>query len=238
MIRRQRGFTLIELLVVIAIILILAAILFPVFAKVRSKALQTTCASNLKQLGVASEMYQSAWGDVLVPYGAPFGWPPNKMWYELLDPYLKQIEGNNGMTGTNLGKIFKCPAAAEEEEGAFAYERSYGMNAKCGGWYPNPQPEDIIVVPVAKAKYPSSTIRIAETEWKEQGGSAFAAVVTKDPNDPTGHKFAVRHNDTGNALWIDGHVSNLTMERYRLQDGQSFPNESVWLRLGGPKPSN
>ncbi|HIE50459.1 MAG TPA: prepilin-type N-terminal cleavage/methylation domain-containing protein [Armatimonadetes bacterium] len=53
----QRGFTLIELLVVIAIIAILAAILFPVFAKAREKARLTTCISNLKQLGNALMMY-------------------------------------------------------------------------------------------------------------------------------------------------------------------------------------
>jgi prepilin-type N-terminal cleavage/methylation domain-containing protein len=48
-----KGFTLIELLVVIAIIAILAAILFPVFAKAREKARQSTCTSNLKQVGVS-----------------------------------------------------------------------------------------------------------------------------------------------------------------------------------------
>ena len=54
---RKRGFTLIELLVVIAIIAILAAILFPVFARARENARKSTCMSNLKQIGMATMMY-------------------------------------------------------------------------------------------------------------------------------------------------------------------------------------
>jgi prepilin-type N-terminal cleavage/methylation domain-containing protein len=55
--RANGGFTLIELLVVIAILAILAAILFPVFARARSKGYQASCASNLKQIATAIIMY-------------------------------------------------------------------------------------------------------------------------------------------------------------------------------------
>ena len=63
--RTQKGFTLIELLVVITILGIIAAILLPVFLGVRERARQTTCASNLHQIGLAIQMYQEDSGGIL-----------------------------------------------------------------------------------------------------------------------------------------------------------------------------
>jgi prepilin-type N-terminal cleavage/methylation domain-containing protein len=62
--KRQRAFALIELLVVIAIIAILAAILFPVFAKAREKARQTSCLSNTRQIGIGLMQYCQDYDDM------------------------------------------------------------------------------------------------------------------------------------------------------------------------------
>ena len=69
----SKGFTLIELLVVIAIIAILAAILFPVFAKARERARQSTCINNQKQLGLAMQQYTNDWDETMPQWHFPGG---------------------------------------------------------------------------------------------------------------------------------------------------------------------
>ncbi len=91
-----RGFTLIKLLVVITIILLIAAILFPVFAKVREKARQTTCASNLKQIGLAITQYATDYDDSLPP--AENGGLFATSWRSLVFPYVKSA------------RVFACPS--------------------------------------------------------------------------------------------------------------------------------
>jgi prepilin-type N-terminal cleavage/methylation domain-containing protein/prepilin-type processing-associated H-X9-DG protein len=87
----KRGFTLIELLVVIAIIAILAAILFPVFAKAREKARQTACLSNLKELALAGLMYSQDYDEVIC--STQYGQGASQYGYVLLlDPYIKNSQ--------------------------------------------------------------------------------------------------------------------------------------------------
>ncbi len=113
---RHRGFTLIELLVVIAIIAILAAILFPVFAKAREKARQTSCLNNCKQVGVAFLQYAQDY-DGLMPQ-RDTGVAPNRYaWTDFLMPYIKNSQ------------VFICPS--ENTPHAFWNTRAptdYGYN--------------------------------------------------------------------------------------------------------------
>ena len=87
---KHKAFTLIELLVVIAIISILSAILFPVFARVRENSRRTSCASNLKQLGLGVAQYLQDFDSV---YPRANNNPDGKEnWYHVLQPYLKSTQ--------------------------------------------------------------------------------------------------------------------------------------------------
>jgi prepilin-type N-terminal cleavage/methylation domain-containing protein/prepilin-type processing-associated H-X9-DG protein len=115
---RRKGFTLIELLVVIAIIAILAAILFPVFAQAREKARQTTCASNLRQLGLSAMMYAQDYDQRYVPWWGDNAKPQG--WSSILMPYVKNEQ------------MFTCPSDGVKRTNVKVPKRSYTMN---GDWF-------------------------------------------------------------------------------------------------------
>src|SRR5690554_5460678 len=95
---RKSAFTLIELLVVIAIIAILAAILFPVFARARESARRASCMSNLKQIGLGVMMYVQDYDE---KYPMCFDTAPNKGdWGTFLTPYVKNTQ------------VYICPSSS------------------------------------------------------------------------------------------------------------------------------
>jgi prepilin-type N-terminal cleavage/methylation domain-containing protein/prepilin-type processing-associated H-X9-DG protein len=93
---KRKGFTLIELLVVIAIIAILAAILFPVFARARAKAMQAACLSNVKQIMLAANAYTTDYDGRYPPPGGTFlSWTQGQNSADmetLLAPYMKNMQ--------------------------------------------------------------------------------------------------------------------------------------------------
>ncbi len=206
---RPRGFTLIELLVVIAIIAILAAILFPVFAKAREKARQSSCSSNLKQLGVAWLSYAQDYDERTCPTydNTSNAW---SMW----------VYNNGGVLGSRLlpyirsGQLFVCPSS----NGCLA---NYGLNYYL----------------TAYANYPtwaygnggaalSTILRPAEIvimndAWN-QGATGVCYYVgnancTGYPNRSAGYICGatdMRHNEGVNVTYADGHVKWLKGDRF------------------------
>ncbi len=142
--RRATGFTLIELLVVIAIIGILAAMVFPVFARARESARRAVCLSNMKNLGLAVQMYLADWDDTLVPdehRQEVLDWyanvkqggeltecaadsatrnNPYLKWQVVLDPYVRNRD------------VWRCPSARTSQSSSIL--NPYGGNAG-GDWW-------------------------------------------------------------------------------------------------------
>jgi prepilin-type N-terminal cleavage/methylation domain-containing protein/prepilin-type processing-associated H-X9-DG protein len=107
---KRSGFTLIELLVVIAVLALLAAILFPVLAQTREKARQTTCLSNMKQLGLAANLYLLDWeGGFPQTHPTLTPWERQSRrdrllvdWFHLLYPYSRNVGINQCPSDPNL----------------------------------------------------------------------------------------------------------------------------------------
>jgi prepilin-type N-terminal cleavage/methylation domain-containing protein/prepilin-type processing-associated H-X9-DG protein len=144
--RTKVGFTLIELLVVIAIIAILAAILFPVFQKVRENARRASCASNLKQLGLAMIQYSQD-GDEKYPSGVFGSYYSVAGWASRIYPYVKA-------TG-----VYQCPDDPSTKQtltgnSAIFYPVSYAMNDNLDSLYNNSS--------LSALQSPASTVAVTE----------------------------------------------------------------------------
>lgn len=197
---QRRGFTLIELLVVIAIIAILAAILFPVFAKAREAARQSSCNSNIRQISTAVLMYVQDF-DELLPRADCDGLSSGQDWNISCQPYMK-----------NTG-IFRCPSQSP----------TTGMDVQpaaanpCGGGRPN--------LPTSftghRVNYGFNLVRHAQGMAAiSQVSSQFMLMENSNPwawttlnQDGTsqantyipGAGFRDRHNQGCNVSFLDGH---------------------------------
>jgi len=189
--QKQSGFTLIELLVVIAIIAILAAILFPVFAKVREKARQTSCLSNEKQIGLAYLQYVQDF-DERFPidyYGL------NRVddkgvglcWSEAMVSYMKSPQ------------LLTCPSDSKSvsvDPNPYGFtRRSYAMA------------HNLSYAAIAQISSPALTVVLGERS-KESGTIPAQWHWWSEVVD-FGDQINWRHNNTANFLYADGHAKNI-----------------------------
>ncbi|MBU0610037.1 MAG: DUF1559 domain-containing protein [Armatimonadetes bacterium] len=192
----KRGFTLIELLVVIGIIAILAAILFPVFARARAKARQAVCCSNMRQIGMAMFAYAEDYDEAL-PWAA---WIPgpnywyNNTWRERIQPY------------TRNDQILKCPEPVFAPNAAYSAGHDHGHYGMCYGLCAMP---DLIKFSyLGDIERPSETFLV--TENKDGDWAGEPARVYPEDTGPCGD-FHAYHNGGSNFLHCDGHVKWMTI---------------------------
>jgi len=192
----RRGFTLIELLVVIAIIAILAAILFPVFARAREKARQTSCLSNVKQIMTGVLMYAQDYDEVLPPADS---WLtndnrnpslPTTYWYEGIYPYVANWQ------------IFICPS--QKRANPEAGSPGYGWNYQEFG-YRNTTSHALgshQATALGEIEHPAQTILLGDGEDTSARGSNGTRYLYRR------HALYLpsRHNGGGNMGLCDGHA--------------------------------
>ena len=183
----RRGFTLIELLVVIAIIAILAAILFPVFAKAREKARQSSCLSNVKQLALAQMQYIQDYDECL-PYSQ---YENGKYWYQVMEPYLKNTQ------------ILYCPSLNTQNPG-------YG---RCQQHLPYRSIYSAMVYSIGEIKRPAEVVMFLDSYPTAGWNTMYTYCPICSPT--LTNSIADRHNEGANVAFHDGHAKWLACSTIR-----------------------
>jgi prepilin-type N-terminal cleavage/methylation domain-containing protein len=212
----HRGFTLIELLVVIAIIAILAAILFPVFAKAREQARKTACLSNMKQIGTSLHMYAQDYDQTFpLRYGSgnavDFENGLQRNWKNMLNPYIKNRD------------VFKCPSNPTARKGDYVWNGSTSVDGYFAGGYAMWLPDAWLAGQMGRGasypqqdagiEFPASSLIIVETSWRFPDTGPHLAYCEPSPcwADPAQNPGPSTWNSghskkAGNIIYLDSHA--------------------------------
>lgn len=203
------GFTLTELLVVIAVLALLAAFLFPAFARARETARQTVCISNMHQITCGILMYAQDWDDRCPLYYATLSAvtpgnrnpghslvdePPYQYWTELVSSYIQTQRSHNLNTAS---RVFFCPDAPDDAAALTRYglsnRTSYGLSDNWVDWYCPDDCNNGTGQPhtFTEAVAPASTVLLAETMFQtDTEFPGFALANTPIDGGNTGYYYA------------------------------------------------
>ena len=197
----HKAFTLIELLVVIAIIAILAAILFPVFARARENARRSSCASNLKQIGLGVMQYTQDYDEIYPPIRHQNStFTPN--WGQMIYPYVKSTQVYrcpSSPIARGTAMPFNAPLPEPQVEASYQQNAHVGQANGAGGRGLNMAAVDSV----------SQKILLAEISTFNPGSVAFNDWTTAPPGDQWSARMWSGHLGTANYMFMDGHVKSL-----------------------------
>ncbi len=211
----DRGFTLIELLVVIAIIAILAAILFPVFARARAKAQQTACLNNIKNLALAFKIYTSDYSAYYPADVIDWAW-----WSR------DKVGGGMGTFGGYMAgryidgfESIWCPTIAKRqmlfcingEANSYGYNGIDVWDPRCGGLTMRVRMADgsnrRFPANETWVEQPAQTVLLVELGAGSLHCPAWGTRMNYTGYEWTASRIAYRHNEGTNIAWCDGHAS-------------------------------
>ena len=214
---RRAAFTLVEMLIVISIIGLLAALLFPVFARVREGARTTSCSSNLRQLGLAFTQYTQDYGGRL-PRAANYqAWSPGHAYWVAGTPG----DNGQGLAGDASPFTYKTGSSADVANGAlFPYVKSEGVYV-C----PSTQDADkkklgysmncaVSMLSQTRIRTPADIILLMD-EGQSLNDGFFWAQSGTQPTD----ELTKAHNGGGNILFCDGHVKFYQFDALPIMQG-------------------
>ena len=226
---RSNAFTLIELLVVVAIIALLAAILFPVFARARENARRSACSSNMKQIGLALMQYSQDYDEKLVPVGLAMRWANLTVPYakstQIYDcpsftgvKFTQDLVNNNATNATSamsyaINEAYWQPGAANKSPNANP-PVSQGNSGLTGGAY---------VTSLAQFESPASTVWVTDGlgtttsgafYWETDGNPTLSGAPRQFGTSAANGDVPVeRHLETCNVLYTDGHVKAMRLDK-------------------------
>ena len=243
--RRRRclhGFTLVELVVVIAIIALLVSILLPAVERGREAAERISCASNMRQYGLASRVYSVEYNQI--PWFHRYFYPSdNRYWWNVI---FEDVGGESATTGQNMVHLRECPsgeAKISANYGAFQFDPGtakapilYGYDGS-SGQASVPVRYDAIEDPATWAMFLDGRgdYVYSPVNWNlsvDNDGDGMVDSHSHFSMDPYNRAKPRVHNDGCNVGLADGHVEWIDFYTFWESDGQGYPTHTFWYDSG------